>query len=180
MSALPGCSAQAVLNASAPLHGLAPRACSAFLEMTAADLPPPSVAGLSRLKRACFEPQSDPWEASRAALPTGAWSGSLRQLAASHSVLLLSHQLLAAAGRLEQLTVIDVSCTKLGAEPDDAEGRRFLRWCATHPSLQQVYFEEVPTAPGLLAAVDVLRAARPALQVHLLCSPIHRDVDHCV
>ena len=67
--------------------------------MHAATRVPPSVAGLSQLQRACFIGSAA--ASAPTALPIGPWANSLRQLATSLDAVLLSGELLAAAGKLE-------------------------------------------------------------------------------
>lgn len=67
--------------------------------------PPPAVAGLARLQRACFTYSYGDPPGGYAALPAGPWAASLRQLCTSYDTSLLSRQLLEAAGQLEQLGV---------------------------------------------------------------------------
>lgn len=126
--------------------------------------PPPSIAGLARLQRACFS-RSCETDCPPGALPTGPWASSLQQLGATYETLLLSSQLLAAATRLEELAVLGGDLT---AAPSDAS-KRFWRWCAEHPALQQLQVEldarELASA-AFTAAEHGLRDARPALRVH--------------
>ena len=135
--------------------------------------PPASVAGLGRLQRACFTYSYGNPPGGYAALPNGPWAASLRQLCASYDTLLLSGELLAAAGGLEQLCV---SGRFAGAvRPDfppaalEAASERFWRWCAEHPPLRELHFELDSYAPPqatFVAAVEALTPARPALGVH--------------
>lgn len=141
--------------------------------MEAARAPPPCIADLPSLQRACFLDflgddgyADDALPLAHGALPDGPWSASLRQLGASYSTLLLSGPLLAAAGQLEQLGVFKGG---LAAEPSDAS-ERFWRWCAAHPPLRELHIEmaryRALPSPSFMAAVEALQAARPALQVH--------------
>lgn len=134
------------------------RACRALIR----GQPPPSVAALSRLQRACFlrfghQPP--------AALPAGTWAASLRHLATDYDTLLLSRRLLAAAGQLEELAVLG---GYLADEPSRAS-ERFWRWCAVHPPLRRLRIE-LERLGGVgapfLESVAALRTARPALRVH--------------
>lgn len=129
--------------------------------MGASFRPPPSVAGLRRLQRACFLIGE---EVIAAALPTGPWADSLRQLGAPFNVLLLSGELLAAAGQLERLGVLGGD---LAAAPDAASERLWC-WCAAHPPLRQLHIELErlePIPPSILAVVARLTRAQPALLV---------------
>lgn len=131
--------------------------------MEAATCPPPSITHLSRLRRVCFLPHTgdaDTPEPPAAALPVGPWAGSLQQLAAPFEVLLLSGQLLAAAGRLEQVSAL--------AGVYAADGQTFWHWAATHRPLRQLRYERFRTLllpRAFKAALRALRSARPELQV---------------
>lgn len=126
---------------------------------------PPSIADLGKLQRACFQ-YIDPspeimWLSG---LPVGPWASSLRSLGAPYDMLLLSSELLAAAGQLEQLAVLDGD---FEAAPSEASAR-FWRWCAAHPPLRQLDVEVLePVSPDAthLAALEELRTARPDLRV---------------
>lgn len=126
---------------------------------------PSSVAGLARLRCAHFTWWVDFSEApAPPALPVGPWAGCLQQLGAPYQSLLLSDQLLAAAGRLEQLTVYDTGCE---AAPDGAKDR-FWRWCGSHPPLRHLRAEDDSKGgePALFGAdVEELGRTRPALLV---------------
>lgn len=134
--------------------------CRALLNLP--HLVPRSVAGLSHLQRACITPCHTQ---TGFTLPTGPWVGSLRQLSANYDSLLLSSQLLAAAGRLEQLGVLR---GRFASSP--LAGERFWGWCSSHPPLQRVdvvlpAHEVAP--PVLLTALSSLQKARPALRMQL-------------
>lgn len=134
--------------------------------MPAACAVPPSIAGLSRLQCAGFVVR-DPEHAGirpTTALPAGAWTASLRQLGASDDALLLSTELLAGAGQLQQLCVLDGD---FEAADDDAS-ERFWRWCVVHLPLRQLTIEvneDARLPAAVAAAVNRLRDARPALDV---------------
>ena len=143
--------------------------------------PPPCVAGLARLQRACFH--ADVRLAGSAAdLPDGPWAGSLRQLGTSYEVLLRSDALLAAATQLEQLHVMKAGWL-LGTWTPACLA--FWEWCRRHPLLQQLHIRLAPfdTVPGaFVAALNQLRNERPALQVQLhefdtpMCSSLFHHV----
>lgn len=135
--------------------------------MAAAAQPPLAIAGLSRLQRACLSCGGE----SQGPLPNGPWAGSLRQLGAPYGMLLLSSELLAAAGRLERLGVLGGKAA-YAAAPSDAS-RRFWRWCAEHSPLRQLkieMYDNAPAAPSFVAATHDLRNARPTLQVQCTAS----------
>ena len=139
--------------------------------------PPPSVAGLSRLQRACFTYLYGSPPGGYATLPVGPWAASLRQLCASYATLLASGELLAAAGGLEQLCVsgrdfagaVRPDFPPAALEFFEAAIERFWRWCTEHPTLRELHFELDSYAQrqaALVAAVEALTPARPALGVH--------------
>lgn len=146
-------------------HPFFPR-CRAVLGVPAEAVQLPAIAGLTRLRRACFD-------AEPAALPAGAWVTNLQELGAPHDP-----QLLRAAPRLEKLTVFkDYDYSKAGPESG------VWRWCAMHPSLQEVHIElpsPGPVPSVLLVAVTELQSARPALRVscHLNQSPLSIELDY--
>lgn len=123
---------------------------------------PPAIAGLSRLERACFSNMNEP--PAPAALPAGPWAGSLRRLCSSYKTLLLSGELLGAAGRLERL---DVLCGDYVASCGDASDReRFWRWCEGHPPLRQLHLSlGYQVSSHVTVAINALRDVRPALRV---------------
>lgn len=123
---------------------------------------PASIAGLGRLQRACFwRGEEAPAPVPPAALPMGPWAGSLRELGAPYDTLVLSGDLLTAAGRLETLTVMRGD---LMAADSDASAR-FWWWCATHPPLQVLIVDlgNSPVGGAFVVALNQLRNARPAL-----------------
>lgn len=151
--------------------------------------PPPSVAGLSSLQRACFLPfHGGPHWQPTAPLPLGPWAASLRQLFTDFETLLFSSELLAAAGQLEQVGVLGGD---LGAERN-AASERFWRWCFRHQPLRQLHIEmETLALPGVgshfVGAVNAMHGMRPELQVHcqaesgvVLFSPSVRAFQHHV
>lgn len=139
--------------------------------MPCASQPPPSIAGLSRLRRACFPTRASDTTPG-AALPAGPWAASLRQLGARFEVLLFSPELLAAASqRLEEVGVAGGSFS--ASSNAYGQQRRFWQWCTAHPPLcnlhiQLHHFEKV--VPTFVAAMNDLRDERQALQVHCRAS----------
>lgn len=85
-------------------------------------MPPPSVAGLARLERACFYRFTfgHNYQAP-VALPVGPWTGSLRQLYTDFETLLLSAELLGAASRLQEVYVLSGL-----RDPPDATSDQFF------------------------------------------------------
>lgn len=133
--------------------------------MDASTAPPPSIVNLTRLQRACFfvTGDIDGIRPRVSALPAGPWAGSLRHLGASYETLLKSSQTLAAAGQLEQLSVLEG-----GFKSHSSASKRFWRWCGSHPPLRRLHLEMADDhylSPAFAAAVSGLQSARPALQV---------------
>lgn len=79
--------------------------------------PPPSIAGMTRLRRACFLDRKHGGAAR--ALPAGPWAAGLCQLGALYDALVLSEEALEAAGQLEELYVMRGD---VGAAPSAASG----------------------------------------------------------
>lgn len=145
--------------------------------MGAAAQPPPSLASLSRRQRFCITDAEWPpsWYEDEyppaAALPAGPWAASLRKLGAPYRALWHSGPLLAAAGQLEQLGVLEGGFSDA---PNDAS-ERFWRWCAAHPPLRQLHIEMQfpdcekregdPRVVWIPRAVHGLQRVRPALRV---------------
>lgn len=132
--------------------------------MHAGGAPPPSVAGLAGLRRACFAGNEFESDDEPSSLPDGPWAASLRTLGASYALLQHSGRLLAAAHGLEQLGVLGCSTAEGGQQEEGGCWERV----AALPQLQLLQVdalvdEQVPAA--LLAAVSALQGARPGLRV---------------
>lgn len=151
---------------SAPIPGCPWRLlCREILDMAAAATPPAAIASLPRLRSARFRPY-EVRHLPPTALPMGPWAGRLQHLGASYGTLLLSGELLAAAGQLRELTIHGDGSL---AQPS-AASERFWWWCAVHPPLQKLRIEAreyTQFAAIVLKAILQLQRAWPARQADI-------------
>ena len=152
-------SLDAVLRQLAHLTGLAlSMECGAF---------PSALVGLSQLQWLYLR---SGWECEAPALPSGAWTGSLRCLALVADVAERSVPQLAAATRLSHLSLLDLPAKSTSLQ-QLSEWAAFWHWVATHPPLRRLDMREqggdysgmVPTE--LLEAGMQLAINRPHLQL---------------
>lgn len=126
---------------------------------------PHSIAVSSSLQRVCIY-TSTAVDQDLAALPTGLWASSLRQLWVSYTPLLLSAELLAAADRLEHVFIMNASASKLASITEQSE-QAFWDWAAVHPPLQSLQFLRCEKLPfSFVSSLLALKNARPQLRVH--------------